>query len=372
MFVRLRAVHRQLGAYFTDLRKARENALPYVTRFTATNALSANLLPPNDFPGLLFIQCVENHQGTTEVIAYWRSQEAALSNEPVFGSMLNAGPPAFAGYLRGFKGQEKSWWQRIPVGRWILYAASIFGALAVLQTHFARLLESPDITLEVPGPQPLNVLAGDEISFDLAITNRSREAYSLVTLLRPMLYSRNVQMVHGFSGSLKPAPIAPASIDTVPMKGGPLSAGQYKLMITAHAKTGHFRKSDPFRVEKQFRVWSREPVANFIPPPVHQDKRRASLKGQVLIGAAAPKGLSCQATMAGPTTTEFGFVDFPGVVDWRKENTTDTRSIVFATARPFDGLRRISFEISVDSSLDVVNWRTLLANSQIECQRVEE
>lgn len=372
MLIRIGSLGRRLRAYFANLQKVRDEGVPYVTRFTSSTTPPSNLRL-KDFPGLLFLQYVESQDGISEVIVYWKSLDAMKSNESSFKRFLQVGEPQAQGYLRELKGHEKSWWQRIPVGRWLLYAASLFGALAVLQTHFAKLLEQPDITLEIPGPRVIDMLVADDISFDVGVTNRSREAHSVVTLLSPKLVGQghNALWNHKFWFNPKPAPIAPSSTSVVQFKGDALPKGIYVVTIAAEASTGYLRDGKMFDVKKQINVWGREPEAHFISVEV-EDRRRALLKGQVAIGAAAPKGLTCQITVQGYSTIKFGFVDFPGVSDWKAQpDTVDVRSITFAASRQFERLSRIPFEVILDSSVDVANWTAVRSNSTVECTKIE-
>jgi len=363
---------RRLRAYFADLQRVREEDIPYVTRFTTSADRTLDLPKVSEFQGLLLLQYAEDVNGTVEVTAYWKSHDAAKSNARSFEKKLNAGTPGFMGYLKQLKVDEEPWWRRIPLGRWLLYGSSLFGAFAVLQTHFAKLLEGPDIAIELPGSRSLNGLAGEETNFDFSITNRSREVHATATLLMPQLTTlQGISVPQSFELNNKPAPISPSDKLTVPVSMGPLPPGSYTAVINGKVKAGYLRASWPLSVTKEIFIWRRETDARFT-SIVPEQEGRALLKGEVLVGAAAPKGLHCQITILKHPEISVPLIDFPGAVSDKPLETTRVLAVSFKTTRAIDSLSRIPFEIILDSSASTAGWLIVQADSAVECERNED
>lgn len=360
--------------FVRSLRDIRKSGFPYLTRHTlAGMPLSAvTALKVADFPGLLFVQYAEDLEGRIELSTYWKSRQAAIENSSLLADFLKQKPLVFEGYIRSLEEHREPWLQRVPVGRWILYAASLFGAFAAMETYFARLLEKPDISIQIPGPVTVSVLENDEIIFDAALVNRSRELPTVVTLETPKIIAGDEALAYTLSGNLTPPPISAASTTLVQFRGNSLPTGTYAINLSAKARTGYLRRSGEFRISKDLRVWSLEPEVKIdaISP---EKEHRAWLKGRILIGAGAPEGLTCQATIQKAPFVSFGFVNFPGVQEWKDQPEAATpglevRSTSFVALRPFGQQLEFPFQISLDST-EKVDWKKILVNSEIICER---
>jgi hypothetical protein len=363
---------RRVGDLFAGLRRVREEEFPYITRFTGA-AVPQSLPKLSDFPGLISLQSAEAQNGEIEIIAYWKSYDAARKNERKFEKSLKIGSPRFMGYLRDVIISKKAWWQRIPVGRWLLYSASIFGAVTVLQTHFAKLSEVPDAVVEIPGPSSLKFLAGDEVDFDATITNRSREVYAKATLSMPKLKdSKGTIVDHKFRFNPKPAPIAPSDVNTVSVEGSPLTRGRYTVTVIAEVEAGFLRDSLRFPAEKSLQIWSREPVTEGL-SSTRTEEGLGRLSGRILVGMDAPDGLSCQVTIERRPGIKISLIDFPGVRTWEDPvAAAGVTSVKFRSSRHFTGFSTIPFEITVDASSRTENWNTISLTSTVDCEIVEK
>lgn len=367
-------LHRCLRVQLTELRQARRQAVPYQTRFTVSDTSTSEGPQLSEFPGLIFLQYVDNQLGETEVTAYWHSREAATSSATALGRILHAGSPIIEGYVRRVRGRNERWWKRVALGQFILYAASFFGALVIIENYFARLLEAPNIVLEIPGREAVDILATDEINFDLGVLNRSRDVYSVVTLTVPSLERVDGREIeHRFWSNLTPPPIAPLSSSIVEVKGAPLSAGRYKLTVSSEAEAGYLRDSKSFSTSRMLRVWNLEPEG-LIESIYPEDPGRAWLQGEVLVGLEAPNGLNCQVTVEKAPSVTFGPVDFPGVRTWSdlpfaSTPSLEVRSRIFQAHTRFEGLRAVPFQILLETSTKI-DWKTIQKTSSVACERI--
>jgi hypothetical protein len=220
------SLYRQIRTYFAELRRLRKEEVPYVTRCIVSRRPVPKPPQTSDFPGLIFILYADPN-GEIEVTAYWRSREAATANASVFKEAVGAESILSEGYLRHLAVPEQPWWKRVPVGRWILYISSFLGALAVLQTYFAKTFEPPKIHPEISGPRVLNALASQKFSFDLAVTNRSRYVETEITIDNPVLTRDGRSIPHRFDGDYYPLPVVPTTTKVIPFVGDPLKVGSY-------------------------------------------------------------------------------------------------------------------------------------------------
>lgn len=370
LYSRLRS---RLQAGLAELLRLRRQSVPYLTRFTTSNP-TPQLPKLSEFPGLIFLQYSDIDSNKTEVTAYWISREAAVSSLSILKNVLQTSQPVAEGYIRQVKGREESWVRRVPVGHWILYAASVFGALVVIEDYFARLFEKPDVVLEIPGRDVVDILVTDEISMDLGITNRSRDVNTVVTFTAPSLELPDGKKVeHRFWSNLAPPPMGPSATKVVEVEGASLPAGLYKLTVAAEAKAGYFRSPRLFSISRSLKVWNLEPEAllESINP---ESPGRAWIKGKVMLGLGAPYGINCQSTIQRAPSVQFGFVDFPGVRTWDDLPDASTpglevRSRTFQAKQSFGGLTDVPFRIFLEATGDV-DWRAILKKSSVVCERM--
>lgn len=362
---------RTLRHYFTALQRLREEELPYLTRYLVTAQPVPRPLKTSDFPGLLFVH-IADPNGETEVTAYWRSRELAVGNAAVFTAAVGATSIKSEGYLRHLTGPKKPLWRRVTVGTWLLYAASILGAFAVVQTYFAKSFERPDIGRQIAGPKVLNVLSSNPIRFDLVLTNRSRDVASVVTLYKPLITRAGKTIDEPFQADFRPAPISPASTITVPFEGDPLPADTYTVTVSMKAKTGRVPKRRPYAVTKQVRVWQLEPETPLESVESLENPFGAQMFGYLFVGKAAPHGLKCKATLKKAPTVSIRYVDFPGVQVFESLPPVRTpglerTSAKFDTSQPFESLTKYRFSLTLESTAVGINWKAMKGNASVVC-----
>lgn len=331
-----------------------------------------------DFPGLIFLQYSDSN-GAEEVTAYWKSREATAANAGSLQAALGAGSIISEGYLRSLDGLEKHWWEGIAIFTWFLYIVSFLGALAAFQTYFAQTLERPDVNPEIVGPVVLNVVSSEEIRFALSITNRSREVSSKVIISKPYIIhlpDKN-PVAREFQFTKKPAPIGPTTTVVVPFIGESLPAGTYRLSLNVTARTGFLAGSDSFPVTKELTVRTPDPQSRIISASSLKDPQKARIRVELLVGAAAPYGVSCRATVKNSTHVRIQYVDFAGALKQTSLPDVNTpgqerRSVDFWTHRPLEKLQTYSFSLAMEADSGAVNWDFVKQNIKVECSPNEQ
>jgi hypothetical protein len=370
-----RWVFRHLRGLFTSLKKLRESELPYLTRYRLSRWPLPNPPELNDYPGLIFLQYT-NLDDTTEVTAYWKSHEAAIGNSGLFQKSIEVnGIPLSEGYLRQIATPKRRWWKVVPVGQWLLYASSIIGAVAILQTYFAKTLEAPDINAEISGPKVLNFLPSDAISFTLAITNRSREVQSKVVIEKPIAIGENGKLFdfEDFQGTLRPGPIAPTAILPVPFVGDPLPVGRYKINIQVKAKTGLLPDWKRSTTTKMIKVWGPNPEVTILSISKLNNKSGVLFHSLLLVGAEVPRGLNCRAIIENHPDVSMKNSNLLGASppvrnpDSSAEPGKEVSSFEFETPYKFNALQKYPFFITMKRGAKDIDWEAVKSDTEVLC-----
>jgi hypothetical protein len=108
-----------------------------------------------------------------QLVIYWNSESHFNMNRTRLEGDLHLTTALFTGALAELKVAKQKWWQRLSVKDWVLTAAAFLGALTVLWTKGAYLLEVPQVQMSFSDLTPVQVSGRDPVSASLDVQNDS-------------------------------------------------------------------------------------------------------------------------------------------------------------------------------------------------------
>jgi hypothetical protein len=347
------------------LRAAHTDATPFMAAILLPTQQSANIVDVTAFPGLVLMH-VAVDPAEPQLITYWRSREdfersGTALLEQVGGRVLTAR------HVAEYREQCKRFLKNVPWQAFVGMVLALIGGVDAVRLLYNRVHMQPDLLLSQRAGD-INYLTDDTIDEPLAITNRI-PVEQHVDVLGAALRKGGV--------TLKvPVTVNPSTIRDLPENQSEQvrfrtiasTPGAYSILVHLRERAGWFAaqlKDFPINLV----VWSSQPRADV----VHISRRDAmacQFEGDLLVGAAAPDGLTCRIRIAHhPELTRVYVTGLNSTTvsgsEWRVhgENVAAVGSALFKIPT-IAGYKRRRFHVELESAARA-NWDHVLANTEI-------
>lgn len=357
-----------IGKALRRLRSLRE-AIPRVW-FLAEHGVGQkleSLPPPTDFPGLILYHEIDSGNGAQRLFSYWETEGDFDANRSDLERRLGATRLTRHGFLRRLALKKQPFWGKPYTV--LLHVVAILGALSALEKHYAWLFETPAVVLEMPGDDPLNLPENRRLRADLIIKNARASVETEARISAANLMTPDGQTAQELNVQQGPHSILAGEVLGLPMVGGRLPRGVYKLDVQVAARAGLLREEKVFSLEREVRFWSNKPQCRFL--TWGTSGKRNLLKGVMHVGQDYPGGLTCLATLEREGAMKFEYLDFPDVTDWDEEHDGAPGQEVARLRWLTGNLQKFSeirFGVYLGGS-PRVDWADVLKGAKIACDR---
>ena len=355
-----------------------EKTVPYSSIFSISNAFSfPQDFSASDYPGLLFCHIL-NDAHSRKLVAYWNEQAFFGAYSDSFKQALSLTSLDTAGPAVQIRQRKRGFWERYSIGKWILSAAALFGALSAFNDYFAGLFAAPDVSIAYSQSGRLDIVEGMPVDVPVRVFNQVRFTSAQVTFDGPTLRSRLNGRVQTLSADPSSIPsLGSGQSQEIRIYGDAprLSAGQgipeiYDLAITANAKAGMTRRRRNLSVgNRQVRIWPallRKPTVT----AVRAVANSCQVDSTLYVAKSYPQGLFAEMVFVSPrgevsdlsvgaaTATDVTFLH-------AEDKATTTRKIEFRTVA-LDKFQEFRYTVYVQSPSPVAQQACAEWSKKIE------
>jgi hypothetical protein len=224
--------------------------IPYVATFT----VSAGFRLGRDFsieryPGLKLCHIVRDPVGPDKVLTYWDDQPHFELYNPDFSRENGLPDPSAAGVLLETYMPRENFFRRYSMKDWILGAAGVIAAMALLHGSVAGLVDPPDAQVTFTDLAPINRTPGQPIDVPVSILNQSAYAPARVISVEAQARSKDGTQTIPLQSDWASIPLIAAGQTTkiqvsgmAPDVTAPHSAPQeYLIEVAVGVRTGSLR-----------------------------------------------------------------------------------------------------------------------------------
>lgn len=242
--------------------KAEESSLPFATVFVAPPDFSLDESAAKQLNGLIGAHVVSDSQ-TSKVILIWKSAAHAQASDGRLRTLFQVGNAEWSGLVARTIVPQKPLWKRISLGKAILAAAAMFGALAAMRDYYAELFVSPRVGVDLSATAPLDYAGGAQLRIPFSVRNLVRFGRANIEFGRPTLTSAagGQPTLLSVDRTAVPQLTPGSSADAVvwgeaPQVRGASPPAPYELKIVGTASIGLFARSVPIEAKRTIQVWA--------------------------------------------------------------------------------------------------------------------
>lgn len=338
--------------------------------------------------GLLLMFRSDDSPQCETLTTFWSHREAF---DRSIGRLLTSLPGAGvirAGVVGNVVEPAQSWFETFPIGKVLLAAAAIAGALEVLSSRVEQFVASPAISLDIDGGKlgRKEIIEGEDDPLNVGVANRSGVKQRFVEV---QAVARKVSPAGAVSALPMPGAdrreLRPWDAYQVSIGLDGLTAGEWEIAVIANARAGYLRPEDPpIQATRPLKVWprlpqSKEPTWIPLPRKAGEGESAIELKGTVLVGAPAAAGLDCgiwikevpQLRREGFAVSPMQKSEFESGNDSPATLAKDARFGQHWTTYPIAGRQLIIYALYLRAPQGT-NWSEVSKNTVVHCRVLPE
>lgn len=339
---------------------------PYCVVIDAADGVLARSRVPGKTTGLISeLDVREGNAGF--VVTLWATREAFRAWSSLAGSDAI---PNFMhqGYVADVEPRRTRFWSRKTLGTKLLSLVAILGALSALNTYAATIFESASVGVVHTAPDPLNVLAGQEIRSQIRVVARTRASSVVIDAIPVVLVPKTGEAIifkadDQMLPSLPPGQSQELAVfgTAPPLRPGSTEPERYDLAATVEARGGLLSFQRKFRAPLrpvkiwQELQWTQQPV------PSAKCQAQCLFTGQIYAGRTYANGVHVQVTVA-DARLNLGGLTLDGVSTKGSPSQGSSVSTGIWQTGPLQAFNAYPYSILVqarDSTKPAENWQAV-------------
>lgn len=343
--------------------------LPYFAEYLPPPSWEAEI-DMKKHAGLAFYYVVRNGDSQQRVATVWRSREFYLRDGERLRMALQAPAVLSHGFVARFAMPFKPFWRRMRVHTIVLSVAAFFGALQALGNYFDWIFAAPSLSMKW-NESRVHLTEGSEFIETMDLVNDLPIAHRNVELTGTLSAADSAASPAVQLGVL-PASVAHIGGSTrheITISGVAPRHGKYEMVINVSARGGWVRDTGNFPFTQPVTVWPKNPIGMLRVGSV-QDQT-ALLRGDLIIGPAAPNGLDCELEFQRISGLKYeGVFEFRNLhksAQWNSnESPANEVAVLQWVVLPVGEHTLIPFQVAIQRD-GAVDWNQIAKRGAVRC-----